>query len=115
MSTRIPLMSLIGVVIPFILLVAFALYTRRRRPSHPYPPGPKGKPLVGNVSDMPKQHPWLAFFKFGKEYGPLVYLNVMGQPVLVINDHKTAVDLLEKRWSIYSDRYHSVMAMELAG
>ena len=27
----------------------------------PYPPGPRGWPLIGNISDMPHVKPWLAF------------------------------------------------------
>ena len=33
-----------------------------------------------------------------------MYINVLGQGILVINSQRVAVDLLEKRSSIYSDR-----------
>jgi len=108
-------MSLIIVVAPLIALGVVSTLYKWRRPSRPYPPGPKGKPLIGNLLDVPKDYSWLTFSEFGKQYGPLAYLNMMGQPVVVINDHKTAVNLLETRGSIYSERYYSVMAMELSG
>lgn len=108
-------MSLISVIVPvFVLGVVFTLH-QRRRPSHPYPPGPKGRPLIGNALDIPKDYSWLAFSKLGQEYGPLTYLNMVVQPVIIINGHKTAVDLLERRGSIYSDRYYSVYGMEMCG
>ena len=34
----------------------------------------------------------------------LMYLNALGQPILVINSLKTAFELLDRRASIYSDR-----------
>lgn len=34
-----------------------------------YPPGPRGLPLLGNLLDMPTEHEWLTFAKWGKKYG----------------------------------------------
>jgi hypothetical protein len=45
--------------------------------------------------------------------GDLIYLSVMGQPVIVINSHKVAMDLLDKRSVIYSGRPTFTMASEL--
>ena len=108
-------MSLTTIVMSTIVLGGIFTFYQRRKSSHPHPPGPKGKLLIGNVADLPKEYPWLTFFKWGKEYGPITYLNVMGQPIVIINDHQTSVDLLEKRGAIYSDRYWSVTVMEFAG
>ena len=38
----------------------------------------------------------------------IIYLNVLGQPIIVINKYETAVELLEKRSGIYSSRFVSV-------
>ena len=45
--------------------------------------------------------------------GELVYLNVFGQGLLFVNTHEAAIDLLEKRGAIYSDKPKMVMAGEL--
>lgn len=45
--------------------------------------------------------------------GELVYLNVFGQGLLFVNSYEAAVDLLEKRGAIYSDKPKMVMAGEL--
>lgn len=39
----------------------------------------------------------------------MMYLNALGQPILVINDLKTAFELLDRRASIYSDRPHLIV------
>ncbi|KAG8997671.1 hypothetical protein FRB94_007502 [Tulasnella sp. JGI-2019a] len=48
------------------------------------------------------------------KYGPLTYLNIAGQSILVINTQEAAIELLEKRASFYSDRLRIMMA-ELTG
>jgi hypothetical protein len=44
----------------------------------------------------------------------MMYVNALGQGVLVINSQRVAVDLLEKRSSIYSDRRHLICAGDFA-
>ncbi len=43
----------------------------------------------------------------------MVYLNALGQPVLVINSLKQAAELLDRRANIYSDRPRLIMANEI--
>ena len=40
----------------------------------------------------------------------MMYLNALGQPILIINDLKTAFELLDRRASIYSDRPDLIVA-----
>ena len=44
--------------------------------------------------------------------GPVVYLNVAGQPVIILNTHKAAADLLDRRANIYSDRPNNIVASD---
>ena len=39
-----------------------------------------------------------------------MYVSALGQGVLVINSQRVAIDLLEKRSNIYSDRPHYISA-----
>lgn len=41
--------------------------------------------------------------------GDIVYLDVLGQPILLLGTHEAAIDLLDKRSALYSDRVHSPM------
>jgi hypothetical protein len=45
--------------------------------------------------------------------GPITYLNVAGQPVIVLNTHKAAADLLDRKAAIYSDRPRNIVAHEI--
>ncbi|KAI9445682.1 cytochrome P450 [Lactarius psammicola] len=93
-------------------LVGFILWlTARlaRRAFRNLPPGPKGLPIVGDVLHIADQD-WLASSQRRDEYGEMMYVSALGQGVLVINSQRVAIDLLEKRSSIYSDRPHYISA-----
>jgi hypothetical protein len=46
--------------------IAF-LHMFRRRPALPFPPGPKGLPILGNALDMPRENPWLTYWQWGEK------------------------------------------------
>lgn len=56
-------------VLLFFLIAFRAVHRYQRRKRLPYPPGPPGWPLIGNLLDVPPSFPWLAFTKYSKEYG----------------------------------------------
>ena len=35
----------------------------------PFPPGPKPKPLLGNITDLTLSNPWVLYMNWGKQYG----------------------------------------------
>jgi len=49
------------------LFVAFRDHRRRRVFS--YPPGPPPRPIIGNLLDVPKEVPWIAYADMSKRYG----------------------------------------------
>lgn len=42
-----------------------------------------------------------------------MYLKIAGQPVIVLNSHKAANDLLDKRAEIYSGRARNIVVAEI--
>lgn len=132
-----PYLSLASVVISCGALVRSARQNSRSR----LPPGPKGYPIVGNLFDLPPTHFWEKFSAWGRQYGgfssphlcrnpnfdaevylldlaylgEVAYINVLGQDMIILNSSKAAVELLDKRSAIYSDRPVLMMGGEIVG
>ncbi|KAF8874760.1 cytochrome P450 [Infundibulicybe gibba] len=70
----------------------------------PLPPGPKGLPIIGNLLSMPTVRPWLVFSKWSKIYGDIMYLNVCGRSIVILDSTRRTTEVLERRSSTYSDR-----------
>ena len=51
----------------FYLLIAFR--DHRRRGGLSYPPGPLSRLMIGNLLDVPKGAPWIAYTDMSKKYG----------------------------------------------
>ncbi|EIM85531.1 cytochrome P450 [Stereum hirsutum FP-91666 SS1] len=86
-----------------------------KKPAAPLPPGPKPLPIIGNVTDLPKTQEWLTFAGWGKQYGGIIYVDALGQPMMIVNDAKIAFEMLDKKSAIYSDRPVLIMASILTG
>lgn len=83
--------------------------------STPLPPGPKGLPIIGNVLEMPSSQEWKTFARWGKQWGGLVSVKVLGQPIIIINSVQIAMEMLDKKSAIYSDRPVLMMGGEIVG
>ncbi|KAH8984171.1 cytochrome P450 [Lactarius hatsudake] len=84
--------------------ILFAFRDHRRRRGSPYPPGPPSWPVIGNLLDVPKLSPWLAYANMSKKYGDVMCFQVLGQVVVVLCSPTAIKDLLEKRGELYADR-----------
>ncbi|KIK93114.1 hypothetical protein PAXRUDRAFT_145750 [Paxillus rubicundulus Ve08.2h10] len=93
-----------------VSLLGYALRRHGSRTSDPsknrlaLPPGPKPLPFIGNILDIDSKRPWLTYSSWRKIYGPIVYCQLLGQNVIVINSSKVARQLLDQRSSCYSSR-----------
>ncbi|KAF9463358.1 cytochrome P450 [Collybia nuda] len=96
----------------FILYGAYRLLTT---PRPHYPPGPKPAPVIGNILQISPEHPELLFQRWASKFGDLVYLHILGHPMIVLSNLDVVRDLLDKRSSIYSDRPRFVLFSELMG
>ncbi|KAL0951326.1 hypothetical protein HGRIS_008031 [Hohenbuehelia grisea] len=105
------LIYIIAAILVWLALVG--LPDRRRR--QPLPPGPPGLPLVGNLGERPGKFPWLRYTNLGQKYGEVVYFQILGQPIVVLNSKKAITELMEKRSLNYADRPALRMNTDLAG
>lgn len=86
------------------------LVWKRRRGDLPLPPGPPGEPVLGHLRIIPTDNPEYAYMKWSDEYkSDILSFKVLGQPVIVLNSVRAAVDLLDKRGANYCDRPRFVL------
>jgi hypothetical protein len=53
----------------FFLYLLNVFRDHRRRRGLPYPPSPPPWPIIGNLLDVPKEAPWVAYRDLSKKYG----------------------------------------------
>ncbi|KAJ7580221.1 cytochrome P450 [Mycena floridula] len=51
----------------------------------PFPPGPKGLPIFGNLRDIPTESAWKTYAEWGQRWGGIVYINVGGKHMFIVN------------------------------
>ncbi|KAJ5766545.1 uncharacterized protein N7511_004161 [Penicillium nucicola] len=105
----------IGFILGIIGLYVTKIFLTRKRPPGPLPPGPRPKPIVGNIADLPPPgtQDWMHWLKHKDLYGPISSITVMGQTIVILNDANVALELLSKRSAIYSSRPNLVFASEM--
>ncbi|THV05841.1 cytochrome P450 [Dendrothele bispora CBS 962.96] len=97
-----------------LLLFLTFYYFRSVRVGH-YPPGPRGFPVLGNLFQLDNVKPWHTFVKWKELYGPMIYLNIAGQPMVILNSRKVAEDLFDHRGSNYIDRHRFIVLEKTTG
>ncbi|KAJ8489883.1 hypothetical protein ONZ45_g13404 [Pleurotus djamor] len=132
------MITLLCLLVP--LLAAVITFVRRtHRIRYPRPPGPRGYPIIGSLLEAPTQRHWLKYAEWADGYSwvsPLtaigaselthtvvgrlsdtdvVYFEVIGQPIIVLNSLESANELLNRRSALTSSRPDSVMLHKLMG
>ncbi|KAB8248624.1 cytochrome P450 [Aspergillus flavus] len=112
-----PLLTLGSVFLGLAFLYFVKIVLLRKKTLALLPPGPKLKPIIGNLRDLPRpgQQEWTHWLKFKELYGPISSVSMFGQTIVILNDRQAAFDLMEKRSAIYSSRPRLVFAAEIVG
>lgn len=91
-------------------------YRYRRRRHLPLPPGPTRWPIIGNTLIIPLTNVHKFYKNLGQKLGSkMIYLEALGQSIVVINDITVAQDLLDKRSTTYSSRPDFPMLADVVG
>ncbi|KZV76735.1 cytochrome P450 oxidoreductase [Peniophora sp. CONT] len=98
-----------------VLLLPVALAYLRKSGRHPLPPGPWPLPLIGNLLDLPRKDDWLHWLRLGDRYGPLIFVRVLGTPMVIVNKLDMCIDMLERRSAVYSGRPLLTFAGKMVG
>ncbi|KAF8885565.1 cytochrome P450 [Gymnopilus junonius] len=88
-------------------LLIWTLILQRQQKHPPLPPGPPADPIIGHLRMIPKDDPGGFFYELSKKYGKIAHLRIPGRTMIILNSAQAAMDLLDKRSGIYSDRITS--------
>lgn len=117
-----PFIALAGALCLGFILRHF-VRNKWRNPRHlSRPPGPRGLPLLGNLVALTRPRPWEVYDKLCKRHGAfrirvrmffltnfsfsgdMVWLEALGQGILVVGSLDRALDLFDRKSMNYSDR-----------
>lgn len=95
-----PLPMTLLFTIPLLFLLGLVFRTRRRLP---YPPGPKGLPIIGNMSLVDQlTHRGLA--KLAKQFGGIFHLRIGYLHMVAVSSPDAARQVLQVQDNIFSNR-----------
>ncbi|KAI1393000.1 cytochrome P450 [Hypoxylon trugodes] len=97
-----------------VLLFATLLYnvyeTVYRRYPCPLPPSPPAEPVIGHFRSLPMENAHFKHMEYAKQYNTdVVYFNVLGNHMIVLNTQQATNELLDKRGANYQDRPRFVL------
>ncbi|KAE9396845.1 cytochrome P450 [Gymnopus androsaceus JB14] len=101
------LASWAAIIVVSLSLVHVVL--RKRRIRRYLPPGPQADPLIGHLRKIPPVGQPEVFHEWAKKYGDVMYLEVLGRKIIILDTLEAANDLLDKRSAIYSCRPNFVV------
>ncbi|KAJ1300669.1 hypothetical protein OPQ81_002317 [Rhizoctonia solani] len=95
----------VGLQLGLTSLSLVLLWRLIRQPKIHHPPSPVSLPLIGNILSIPSGHEYIAFAKLGEQLNSdIVYLEVLGNKIIILNSAEAALEVLEKRSAFHSDR-----------
>ncbi|KAL9241220.1 hypothetical protein vseg_015353 [Gypsophila vaccaria] len=95
--------SLLNGLILLVAIPVITLICRRNAHIRRLPPGPRGWPIIGNMLDLGTM-PHRALAELGKKYGPVIWLRLGAQKIVVIQTAKAASEFFKHYDTSFPDR-----------
>ena len=68
---------------------------------------------MGSMFDLPRKRPWVKLAEWSRQYGSIYQVQLGRRKIIVVGTAEAAMELLDKRSSIYSSRPRQIMTSEL--
>ncbi|KAH7103312.1 cytochrome P450 [Auriculariales sp. MPI-PUGE-AT-0066] len=91
------------------------LYAATRSSGRRLPPGPTRYPVIGCLPSWPAKNEWVTFKEWREQYGDIVYANLAGTSILVINSPEAAKSIFVDHALQNSDRPRMILMGEIVG
>ncbi|KAJ1383699.1 Cytochrome P450 [Sesbania bispinosa] len=98
-----PLVLVLCLTLPLVLLFFFKKH-RTITNTAPYPPGPRGLPIIGNLHQLDNSILYLQLWQLSKLYGPLFSLQLGQRKAIVVSSAKIAKEVLKNNDLVFSNR-----------
>ncbi|CAE6466094.1 unnamed protein product [Rhizoctonia solani] len=106
-------LNVLGITLGTALSLHFLVRYAFRPSGPPLPPSPRSYPLIGHLLSMPRNNEHLGFTELGKKLKTNLFsLTVLGKTMVVLNSKEDAINLLQNKSGIYSDRPSFPMVTE---
>jgi Cytochrome P450 len=94
-----------------LILVILVVFYRIRTKRHFS--GPFRYPIIGNLTQIPLYFQHKTFSIWSKTYGDIIHIQILNQPIIILNSYFHANILLNSRSQIYSDRPSFTLLVDL--
>ncbi|KAF8549302.1 cytochrome P450 [Imleria badia] len=98
------LIVLVPLTVVILDIIRRTFRNRIERKGYPLPPGPSLAAVLWSACFLHPEEPRIRRTKWRAKYGDIMYIPFLGTDVIVLNSTSVALELLEKRSRIYSDR-----------
>lgn len=98
------MLSLLVLILCLIYPLLLFIQKISRRSTAPYPPGPRGLPIIGNLHQLDNSILYLQLYKFSKIYGPIFSLKLGVRQAIVVSSSKIAKEIFKNHDHEFSNR-----------